>query len=350
MRPDPASEKLTLQEISDGLDKIEAFIDAPEPMLRPFKVACSVYANSLANWGNLAIPTPAMHECLMFVAAAMDLVRYYHRIRRTGELKDLRKHMALLGPGFFGLAGTFTIQQSNGSVLRDRLNAAGEAPPTPKPPTDDKEKDAVRKTVELMLAMAALNTFERVSLEDPGASDPDNPNPDLIIEHDGHRYGIACKSLSSPHEAGFIENVTKGASQLEGAIKAHKVDRNRGVVLLDVSALLDHKSIIMPTADHLWAMEDTGQILLHKMGEALVKIFGSPDRTYHEILAPIYKGRPLPVAVLLYGHALMICHSSNGAIVPVYQKALIKGFGNDTSSITDFCELLNRAIHCQPSG
>ena len=210
----------------------------------------------------------SMRECLMFVAAAMDLVRYYRCVRNTRGLRALSKHFKLLGSGFFGVAGTYTVQQSKGSMLRKLLCDQGYDMPT-----DEKAKDAVRKSVELMLALAAINTFERVEIEDPDDSGRAAPNPDIIIDNEDHRYGIACKSWSSPNEENFKKRIAEGLSQIDRAIKADKVDRNRGVLRIDISALLDHERLFVPAKGQIWGCQGTGAILLSAMGEAMVKVF-----------------------------------------------------------------------------
>jgi hypothetical protein len=250
----------------------------------------------------------------------------------------------MLGPGFFGVAGTYTVQQSKGSLLRKILGEQGY-----ELPTDEKAKDSVRKSVELMVALAAMNTFERVEVEDPDDSGRAAPNPDIVIDYEGHRYGIACKSLSSLNEENFKKRIAEGLGQIECAIKAGKVDRKRGIVLIDISALLGHEQLFVPSKGQVWDFRGTGPILLSAMQEAMGKVFGSSLRTYAEILSGPFKDHDLPVGILLYGHALMICQDSHGTIVPIYQKGLIQGFGNDVSSIFGFCKGLNNAIHCQRS-
>ena len=343
MRPDPTREQISLPEIVAGLAELEEYMDAPASTLAPFKVACTVYEAQLRGpFGDMIYESPKLRECVMFGAAAMDVIRYFRLVRHKSQLRNLRKHLALLGPGFFGIAGTYTVQQSKGSTLREKLETLGIASPT-----DAVAKDATRKAVELMLAMAAMNTFDRVVVEDPVASNAADPNPDLIIEHDGHGYGLACKSLSTGSEETIKERVAEGIAQLERAIAAKKVEPYRGVVLLDVSALLDHESLYIPKLHHRWPMHSTGAVLKHSVEEALARAFGpGPGRSFHDIFGPLFKDRRLPAGVLIYAHGLRIC-DNNGSSVPVYQKALQLCFCGDTSSITDFCKQLNLALHCQ---
>jgi hypothetical protein len=343
MRQDPARERLGLQEIVAGLAEMETCLDAPNSALQPFKVACSVYESQLRGlFGGWNYESKSFRECVMFVAAAMDMVRYFRLVRNKSQFRNLRKHLALIDPGFFGVAGTFTVQQSKGSNLRAKLTAHGIASPT-----DAVAKDAARKTIELMLAMAAMNTFDNVAVEHPHASSVTDPNPDLIIEHAGHRYGVACKSLSTTSEETFKERVAEGIVQLERAVAANKVDSRRGVVLLDISSLLEHERLFMPEKFQFWKMKDSGKVLKHAINGALGKVFATDlDRSFHDVLSKLYKGRRLPVGILIYAHCLMICENK-GAAIPVYQKALELRSGGDTSSILDFCKRLNLALHCQ---
>jgi len=349
VKPNSAQEQFSVPEIAAGLVELEKFlgIDPAGGLspLFPFKVACEIHEQQRVH-GFVGLEQlyeiPAFRECVMFVAAAMDLVRYFRAARHNSELKKLRPHFALISDGFFGIAGTYGIQMSQGSLLRQRLGEHGIMPPS-----DAVAKDATRKTIELMLAMAALNTFDGIEVEDPKASDPSNPNPDIIIHNEDRRFGIACKSISSLHEESFKENVVKGIAQLERAITAGKVSPRCGVVMIDVSAILEHDRLYMPEPGYCRDSQESGATLIWAVTEALQKIFGQdPPRSFHDILGPIFKGHNLPPGVLIYAHGLLICRKDR-AVSPVYQKALRLGFGGDTSFLSSFNESLNCALHCQ---
>ncbi|MDP1580971.1 MAG: hypothetical protein Q8M02_11875 [Candidatus Didemnitutus sp.] len=350
MKPNPAHEQLSVPEIAAGLVELEKFLGVDRAgslsPLFPFKVACDVHEQQrIDGFAGLEqlYEIPAFRECVMFIAGALDLVRYFQAARHNSELKKLRRHFALVSDGFFGIAGTYGIQMSQGSLLRRRLGEHGITPPS-----DAVAKDATRKTIELMLAMAALNTFDGVEVEDPKASDPSNPNPDIIIHKGDQRFGIACKSITSLHEETFKENIAKGVAQLERSILAGKVDSRCGVVMIDVSAILEHDRLYVPEPGYCWVSAGAGPALTSAVTEALLKVFGhDPVRTFHDILGPIFKGHNLPPGVLIYAHGLLICEK-DGAIFPVYQKTLRLGFGGDTSFLGSFNESLNRALHCQP--
>jgi hypothetical protein len=348
MNPDPEREQIAVPEILIGLADLEKCLGSSmsdaSSALQPFKIACKVYEQQFQSpFGiELAYETEPFRECVMFVAASMDLVRYFRLVRHKPQLKALREHLTLIAPGFFGVAATYGIQMSKGSRLRTLLAAYGITPPT-----DSVAKDAARKTVELMLAMAAMNSFDKIVVENPKASSATDPNPDLIVQHAGKRFGVACKSLSTLSEETFKERVAEGLVQLERAIAANRVDPIRGVVLLDVSAILDHEKLYLPAPDCRWPKQDSGDILRRFVDEALQKMFAlEPTRSFQEILGSLYRNRRLPFAVLIYAHAVMLCEM-NGHTCPVYQKAL--RYGGDTSSIVSFCKRLDRALHCQPS-
>jgi hypothetical protein len=348
MRPNPRQERLYISEIHAGLVELEKFLGVDPAShaspLHPFKAACEVYQLKAQDpFGvEFAYETASFRECVLFMAAAMDLVRYFQVVRRSGEVKKLRPHFAKLGAGFFGVAGTCGIQMSKGSRLRALLAARGVPPPP-----DEVAKDATRKTVKLMLALAALNSFDGIEVENPDSSNAADPNPDLIVEHDGLRFGVACKSISSTHEETINENIAKGVLQIERAIEAGKVSPRCGTVLLDISALLDHERLYVPEAGQRWALEGKGPVFTRAVDEALAKVYGQENRKFHDILKPIFANSQLPRGVFIYAHGVMLCENS-GATIPVYQKALRLGFGGDVSNLQDFCERLNRSLHCQP--
>lgn len=349
MQPDPKQEQFFVRDILDGLIALETQLQLVPASglspLFPFKVACQVYEKQrqMPFDLSLAYENPKFRECIMLVAAAMDLVRYHRAARGHRALRKLGPHFAQIGGGFFGIAGTYGIQMSKGCPMRSWLEAAGVVFPD-----DAAAKDATRKTIELMFALAALNAFETIEVEDPKDSGSSAPNPDLIVGHDGKRYGIACKSVSSVQEETIKDNVAKGVEQLGRAIEAGGVDPRCGVVVLDVSAILKQDRLYMPGPGQFWEKSQTGGILCQAVDEALQKIYGpDPARTFQEILGPIYKGSDLPPGVLIYAHGLMLS-AENEAVSPVYQKSLRLGFGGDTSELTPFNTRLDRALNCQP--
>lgn len=345
MRPDNQAEQTHVQDILGGITALEEQLGlVPEhgrSPLFPFKLACECYQRQTEGLAGLELTAgqPLVRECMMLVAAAMDLVRYYHATRRLSEFRNLTQHFSLVGDGLFGIAGTYGIQMSKGSPLRKYLEASG-----CKFPEDGVAKDATRKTIELMFGLAALNAFESVELENPKHSDSFEPNPDLIIGFEGKRYGLACKSVSSLHEASMKENVDKGVSQLVRTIRSKRVDERCGIVVIDVSAILDQDRLYMPGPGVFWGKMHAGQAMQAEMDAALAKIYAvNGPRQYHEIFAPSFKDSNLPVGVLFYAHGLMICDVA-GAAAPVYQKALQLAYGGDTSSILPFLKRLDRAV------
>jgi len=349
MRPDKQAEQTHVQDILGGITALEEQLGLiPEKgrsPLFPFKLACNCYQRQGESLGGLALAArqPMVRECMMLVAAAMDLVRYYQATRRLSEFRKLAQHFALVGDGLFGVAGTYGIQMSKGSPLRGLLEAAGCSFPE-----DQKAKDATRKTIELMFGLAALNAFDSVELEDTKDSGSSAPNPDVIIGFEGKRYGLACKSVSSLHEAGMKANIDKGVEQLKRSIKAGRVDQRCGIVVIDASAILDQDWLYMPEPDTFWGKEHAGEVLKNELNASLAKVYApNGSRSFHEIFSPSFKDSGLPVGVLFYAHGLMIC-DSGGAVSPVYQKALQLAYGGDTSSTLPFLKRLDRAVNCQP--
>lgn len=335
-------------EIVRGLREIEQRMHSSGASLLPFQVACDVYQKQIPHPfapDEILFQIPTFREVVMFVAAGMDLVRYMQQAPTKQHTKLLKKHLPLLGPGFFGIAATYAIQQSHGSILRDRLKELGYPIPPPQVAAD-----AARKTIELMVGMAAMSCFDEVALEDPNDSGSKSPNPDVIVGHRGCRYGIACKSLASSNEANFLERIEDGLGQIADAVKANTVDARRGVVLVDISALLDHDRLYDGTgAEPLAAPLGPGEALHSEMNSALIRIFKRvPD--WNQILPPLFAPYSQPPGILIYGHSLLICHDERGVHFPVYQKAMMLGFGNDVEPIKGFCTRMNDALHGQDGG
>jgi hypothetical protein len=271
----------------------------------------------------------------------MDLVRYVKAIKDKSRLKVIKKHLALLGAGGFGVAATYTHQQSHASAIRMRLEQAGIAPLPP-----EILKDASRKTIELMIGLAALNTFDEVTIEDPEESNAKDPNPDIIISWRNARFGIACKSINSTNKSNLRERISEGLIQIDRSIECGKVDNRRGVVLLDISALLDHDALYVPSEDSVWFAKDLTEILWEAINRALAKVFGSGPSKVKGALGDLFENHQAAPCVLIYAHTLMIA-AAGDSICPRYMKLMRLLFAGDHSKVKGFAEKLNTALHCQ---
>jgi len=306
------------------------------------RTGCQVFHNLTVGVLPVLYDIPKVKECCMQVAAAMDLVRYIRNIKDKSKLKKIKEHLALIGVGGFGIAATFFKLQSNQSCIEEKLGARGI-----RAFSSEVVKDAARKTIELMLGLAALNTFDDIALENPSASNSKNPNPDLIIKHANKRYGVACKSLTCRSFTTLKERIEEGIEQIDNAVKANRIDGHCGIVLLDVSALLDQDALYMPAPNTCWDIYATSMILMDSVDSTLVSLFGVNRReSIKKHLGQLFKNHQASPAVLVYAHSLMITSSPNG-VSPCYMKAMRLLFAGDTSHARAFFNRLNNALHCQ---
>jgi hypothetical protein len=346
MRPDKTQEMLHVTEIMTGLEDIErcafAKVEDQQSGLLALKMACKVFDNLSKGFLPMLYEIPKLKEVCLNVAGSMDLVRYFRRINDKSKVKTINKHLQLIGTAGFGVAATYIHQQGRASFFQESLRKA-------RIPQLRSEilKDATRKTIELMMGMAALNSFEEVILEDLDCADVNNPNPDVIVRDGKKRFGIACKSVSSKSRPNFRERITEGIEQIDHAINKKRVDNRCGIVLVDVSALLDHDSLYVPQANSAWNSADISQVLQESIDKVSSGLFDAEHfKTLNESVGDLFEGHKAAPGVLLYAHSLMVA-SSEGVINPYYMKAMRLHFAGDTSKVTTFCEHLNRALHCQ---
>lgn len=348
MRPDKAKEMLHIADIKAGLANIEQSVftktegDEHKSGLLALKIACDVFERLSQGPFPIDYNLPRVKECCLHVAAAMDLVRYAKAIKDKAKLKPLKKHLALIGAGGFGVAATYTNQQSKPSAIQELLSKYGVKSVPP-----EAMKDASRKTIELMIGFAALNKFDEIVLEDPEESNPKDPNPDIIIKTSNATFGVACKSLNSTNTTNFKERIAEGLRQIDRTIDSGKLRSRHGMVLLDISALLDHDLLYMPSHDHVWAASHTTEVMLAAVDEMLFSIFGSSrPLSAKAAFGDLFESHQAAPCVLIYAHTLMIACSGN-SIFPSYMKLMKLLFVGDHSKVKSFAEKLNRGLHCQ---
>jgi hypothetical protein len=348
MKQDKTKERLHITDIKAGLADLEQSVfskaasDEHKSGLLALKIACDVFERLCQGPLPIDYTLPRVKECCLHVAAAMDLVRYGNTIQDKAKLKPLKKHFALIGAGGFGVAATYTHQQSKPSAIQECLRKHGT-----KPLPSEAMKDASRKTIELMVGLAALNKFDEIVLEDPEKSNPKDPNPDIIIETGKATFGIACKSLNSTNITNFKQRIAEAIRQIDRTVASGKLLKRHGIVLLDISALLDHDLLYMPSQERFWSASHTTEVMLATINETLSNIFGSSrPLTAKAAFGDLFESHQAAPCVLIYAHTLMIA-CSDDSIFPSYMKLMKLLFVGDHSKVKSFAEKLNRGLHCQ---
>lgn len=364
MRPDPQQERMHINDIISGLDRISnaAMIGQGSDLshgLSALRIGCEVFQRALATpamalMGHVPWHLGLIRDVVSYAAASMDLVRLFDRIPDKQRVKAIRQHLAIVGSGYFGIAATKTNQQHLPSRVREELIRRGVHPPS-----DGKALDASRKTIELMVGMALLGHTADVSLEDSEDSSRADPNPDVIVTYNGVRIGIACKSISTANSEGVRERIREGVRQVTRTCMHGQC--STGIVLLDVSSLLDHNTLYLPAEpNQYWAREAIPEIILEEVKMAIARVFDvdSPDgsrigdriRDLYEKPFDDLGDRPVdPIVqpcVLVYGHSVMI-GADETMSAPFYAKVLINYYFNDQSFVTGLIKELNQRLHGQ---
>ena len=99
-------------------------------------------------------------------------------------------------------------------------------------------EDSTNKIFELLMALSVLQKGTNVDLEHP-QSNPGPANPDVLVDIDGVRWGLACKVLNAPKIKTYYDRVEDGIEQIEKATGAQ-----RGFVVVNLKNVLDY--------DQLW--------------------------------------------------------------------------------------------------
>lgn len=345
MRIDTEIESLHITEIAQGLERIKHFLSHgdSEPInieVTAMEAAVAAYEKIQSGFLPVLYSSDTMKECCHYVAAAMDLVRYFRKIPDKNKIKQVRGHLGLIGKGGFGIYATYQKILQNDSYVHTKIEEL-----TSTDSSKEIARDAARKSIELMLGLACLNKFDRVILEDPYYSNDKNPNPDLIVVSNKKRYGIACKSISSNSKTNFREHVEKAIEQVDKSTKKGKVDPKQGIVFFDISALLNHDKLFEPSFNYCWNKDSAIAAIQSEVDNVIKDIIGSSS-AYRQKFLPLFKGSCTAPCIVTYAHSLMICENQYG-VYPYYYKVLRYLEIGDSFKVSKFVKELNNACHCQ---
>lgn len=350
MNPDESKEQLhvgdilaELQKIADILKREAELKETPRGLLA-MKVACKAYLGAVNGILPFYYRSNLVRECSQYVASAFDVARSFREVADKRALKRIQMHLNLIGIAGFGVSSTVVNQQDVPSRIEAILNQQG----VPDYPVEDK-KDAARKSLELMLGLAALGRFGDVRMEDPECSSKSKPNPDIIVPYKGENYGIACKSITTRNSEGIRDNIRKAVSQIDRAVKAKVVTAGRGLVFLDISSLIDHEKSYLPDeSDMIWTREGAVAHMQYSTDSAFNEAAGvTKEQPASKLFADLFKGSSAAPILLVYAHTLMIADHGNGA-APSYMKCLMTSPIGDASRANAFVDELLLAIHAQP--
>ena len=101
----------------------------------------------------------------------------------------------------------------------------------PAPPTDQ----ASRKLFELYIGAVAMRISSRVELEHP-VHGSTGKNPDVLVDFQGARWGIACKVPTSANPESLVHNLKTALGQVAGS------EAERGFPIFNFRNLLDHSA------------------------------------------------------------------------------------------------------------
>jgi len=123
---------------------------------------------------------------------------------------------------------------------------------------------ASNKLFELVLACAAIRAGFGVELDHPERST--GRNPDVLVDvGEARPFGVACKTLHSNKPRTMLDNIEKGASQIEAS------PASRGIVALNLKNLFPHDDFFPILNVHEWAQGEEPQYAAWKSKDVLLE-------------------------------------------------------------------------------
>ncbi|MCH8558531.1 MAG: hypothetical protein LAT84_11940 [Balneolia bacterium] len=183
----------------------------------------------------------------------VDIIRKILRVREHSDIQELKGHIQLLAHD------TKIIQNFYSESTDSDSN----------------------KLFELYVAASCMVFAESIELDDPFESSG-GTNPDIIVEFEGNRWGIACKVLHSPKFATYRDNVLKAIDQIE------KSEVDYGFPILSMKNVINY--------DHFWPLigkdkEDDELIIgAYSTIDMPIRIFNDYNHQYYENLGYFFGG------------------------------------------------------------
>lgn len=337
---DPNRERMHIDDIIAGLNDIETMVFGPFEIsadnvgLLALKASCEAFRQAMSSDLPVFFNGPTSIDMLVYVASAMDFVRYFGFLRHKSTVKLCAKHLRLAGRGYISVAATRVLPRPGSSGLQDLLVQLKCPMVTP-----ELRLDASRKTIETIVGLSCLQFCDAVELEDPDESGTKPKNPDIIAVFKGERYGIACKSITGNSLQAVRQNATKAAEQIAECYRQGTISPWKGLILLDVSSLLDHQTLLHQP------IESYSDAFMYHFDQALKTAYEGETR--HEVVyGGILAGQGIAPQVLLYAHGLVVVHDGDHQR-PTLVKNLINAAWGDCSMTNLFVQRLHRALHCQ---
>jgi hypothetical protein len=185
--------------------------------------------------GEALIPKDRRQTFLAGVGLA-DLVVKTRAVTKHPEFSKLCKHFQLL------------LKQ--GGLLQNTATEFNE--------------DATNKVFELQTALSVLQVGTNIELED-SKNNKGVRNPDILVDLNGMRWGLACKVLNTKKTKSYYDRVEEGIKQIDKANSAQ-----RGFVIVNLKNVLDSERLwpvpvsgphgpvdgVWPSVDHLGALAE----------------------------------------------------------------------------------------------
>ena len=130
--------------------------------------------------------------------------------------------------------------------------------------------DVANKVFELLIACCCMTFAGEIELDHPENSK--GSNPDLIVDYDHGKSGIACKALLSQNSKALFDNVEKAVEQIEAS------PADKGFVIVSLKNVANH--------DAFWAIADPSPEEDNAQGPQFYA-FASPEYAMQRIMEEI---------------------------------------------------------------
>lgn len=160
---------------------------------------------------------------------------------------------------------------------------------------------AARKLFELFTALLAMRFSDFVEIEHPVHGAEGNPN--VVVEYEGKRWGLACKVPTSASRESLVQNLQRAAEQ----VVASGVDA--GFPMFNLKNVIPPESYWRtdpedPTERGFLVLAQPTQLLTKALNDVADLWRGIEEYVGSEVFAKLLSPRPCVPAILSYFHVI----------------------------------------------
>lgn len=201
-------------------------------------------------------------------------------------------------------------------------------------PVTQKQDDKTNKFIEAIVGMYAVKVGDNVDLDDPMKSSGGD-NPDVLLDYNGSRVAIACKTLRGSTTSTVLNNLRSAAKQIERA------DCHLGYIAINAMNILKHEKIKNKIYNEVLTP-------LQTLWEDIASIYKSLRVNADQDVFEVFTGKKVRPAILTFVHSVTRIASPIGNMSTSLKATFATDFEIPDIDISDDIEFLsgvNEFIH-----